>query len=217
MFWNLKFLIHWSIFRLAALAFLFFSSQMSVAAGQEETRKFQEVLSGWKTMSRETLASPGYAGVIKNLKAEARSSTNGPERAILLRLDDPEIIDVCLVDLRTADPSNPSRRAAAVVLLQKFANPTVIPRLADDLNRSESPDIIILGGVGLSPHSVEAAMIIRGIISRSSLFSPAVRKWSDDLMPIDEEVRGPIRTWWKLNKPAIERGDYQAVVVPPSS
>ena len=98
--------------------------------------------------------------------------------------------------------------------LQESGRPEVIPMIAPTLFLGEDYEE---GGYDVRriPHSFYTATVIRNLIKRSTVFSPEVLRWVQEIHPkTKEEViecRQIFREWWKENEQHFQKKQYEAV------
>lgn len=198
-----------SLVLLAFLSLLFSEIWGAFAATPETMAKLNAAIGNWKSITPEILLKPDNADLLAELRLLAKDTRYTSARVPLIKLGDEEVIASCLEQLRAQQTNG---RSSAVNQLSFSGNPKIIPMLAGDLNKEESPEIVFLGDRGTTPVSMAAASVIKSIILTSPVFSVEVKEWAKSLPKVSVNLRSGLRNWWEVNKEAIERGDYQWVV-----
>ena len=166
------------------------------------------MMENWKAITPDLLRAPENAPVIEELKRIADRRPASTAVVLLLRYGDDETVKRSLMQLRA---QSPRARGSADRDLSLAANPATIQLIEHDLNKDESPKMIFFEDVAVAPTSMAAASVIKATILESPVFPPEVKEWAKRLPKVSVGLRDGVRAWWKVNKAAIERGDYQAV------
>ena len=194
---------------------LFFVFDACVTLAEEKIRdetthaKVDAMFGNWRAITPEILRAPENAAVIEELKRIADRSPASIAVVLLLRQGDEQTVQRSLAQVRAESPRD---RDSAARDLSSAANPSIIRLLERDLNKEESPKWIRFEDVVILPPSMAAASIIKATILESPVFSPSVKEWARSLPQVSAGLRDGVRVWWKVNKEAVERGDYQSVV-----
>ena len=175
----------------------------------ETSAKVNAMLGNWNAITSDVLQAHENARAIEGLRELARRNPSSIAVVLLLRYGDEESVQRLVAQLHVV---NPGKRNAAMRDLSLAANPELFPLLAGDLSRQESADLIIFGDTGMLPLSLASASIMKATILESSVFPAEVKDWAKRLPKVSGGLRDGVRAWWKVNKAAIERGDYQSVV-----
>ncbi|MDQ3620913.1 MAG: hypothetical protein M3463_00255 [Verrucomicrobiota bacterium] len=176
---------------------------------RETKVKLDAAIGNWKAITPELLQDPANSDLLQELRVLARNPLQTAARVPLIKLGDEEVINSCLEEYRVTTPNS---RGSAMTQLGLAGNPKVIPLLAADLNIEESPQRIFFEDHGMLPLSMASAAIIKAIVLNSAVFSDEVKAWAGRLPRATPGLRDGVRVWWAINKAALERGDYQAVV-----
>lgn len=179
------------------------------APNQDAQAKAAAMIEDWKAITPKLLQAPENVPVINQLKTIAQERPASTAVVLLLRYGDEQTVQRLLTQLRAKTPRD---RGSAVQDLSLAAKPQLIRLLDRDLLREESSELVFLGDTLMLPVSMAAASIIKATIIEGPVFSPDVKEWAKGLPKVSGGLRDGIRAWWKINKAAIERGDYQAVV-----
>lgn len=179
------------------------------AVRTETKAKLDAALGNWRAITPDILRKPENADLLSELRKLAKNVDESPARVPLLKLGDADVIESCLKEYRTEDPNS---RRSAMSQLRAASNPDIIPLLASDLSRNESTTMIFFEDNGMLPLSVAAATVIRTTVLESPRFSREVKEWARQLPAMSDGLRDGMRVWWKVNKDAIIRKDYEAVV-----
>ncbi len=95
-------------------------------------------------------------------------------------------------------------------LRRNCAQPRFLPFLTADLLIEEpATRRVVHGDVALERRSVDAARIMRGILTRSEAFSGEVRTWAEQLDVGNRgRIRSVMREWWQRNSVHVIQGEY---------
>ncbi len=188
------------------------ASHQLTAQTANSSLKVTRALQNWRSITPQDLSQPDNADLLADLRKLAIAKHQTSAVVPLIKLGDPEIINLCIDDF---DMDQPSHRNKASKQLAVAANPQVIPLLIARLQKDESSKTVYLGEESILPVSVAAASIIKDILATSPVFAPEVKHWVTQLPVTSAELRQNIRKWWLINKLAMEAKNY-ATVVPPS-
>lgn len=181
----------------------------TMAADLALQTRLKVILDNVESVTPEVLQRAENADLLQELRSMATDKNQIAARALLIRLGDEALIQSSLNQLRSNNPRGPLRE------LRLAANPIVIPLLATDFNRDESPDLITKTyDVVEMPLSMNAAWIVKETIIKSPVFSQAVKEWARGLPTYMPGLRTGIRAWWTLNQTALVQQNYAAVVAP---
>ncbi len=175
----------------------------------ETNAKLDAALRDWRVVSPAILQEPENAELLMELRSLAKDPRQQVARVPLLKLGDADVIQSCLKEYRTEHPNS---RRSAMSQLRAASNPDIIPLLASDLSRNESTTMIFFEDNGMLPLSLAAATIIKATVLESPVFSREVKEWARQLPAMSDGLRDGMRVWWEVNKDAIMRKDYEAVV-----
>jgi hypothetical protein len=198
---------------LIALLFVTVASLAAKAAGADSVYKqIDAVMRNWRSITPEYLHDPANSALLTELRREAHDSSEERVRALLLKIDDPEITSLCLAEFQANQWAHGDEIALS-------GNPKQILALAPPLFQEESAAAKRLPQgeevMRISPLSVRAACAIRGLILNSTAFSPAVVTSAKNAFEIgkinSETLRARVRSWVTQNRQALEAGDYSAV------
>jgi hypothetical protein len=191
---------------LNVLSFACIHVDASAPLGDSERLNSQDATLGqwlkeWPT--KEILLAPKNIFALEQLKKLSSPSA----RILLLRAGDPQTIEFYLKEFRRVE-----RREMAVIDIIASANLELIRLLGEYLPSDEPTEYVKVGPEGrpVVVTSKGAALAIQGIVIKSPEFSDAVREWAKQLGY--GAVRAQMQAWWKLNRQALIRGNYKAVV-----
>ncbi|MCE9609950.1 MAG: hypothetical protein K8R23_07045 [Chthoniobacter sp.] len=193
------------------IAFLIFNFAVAQALSPEEIARLNDAVANWKTLTPEYLRLPENATLLVELRQRAKNTSRNDVRVPLLRMDDADTVQSVFKELHS---EYWSRRRSATSQLTFAANPKLLPMLVDDLMKDANPKVELIDGDINSPStSVVAAKIIRAAVLNSPVFSADVKAWAQALPSSNPAVLTEgVRVWWKLNREALEKGDYHSVL-----
>jgi hypothetical protein len=174
-------------------------------------RKVTAIQSNWRAVTPEILLSPDNAEAIPVLREIAKHSHDVPSRILLLNINDPEIIQLCLAGYRT---ERPGTRRSATGYLERSTNAKIIALIGDDLDRAESSEPKWFEDTAMLPLSVAAAGVIQGIIANSPSFQQDLKTWVKSVPLAPEESRQAMRLFWAQNKDLLVAAQYDLVRPP---
>jgi hypothetical protein len=185
------------------------SAKNAMARTPETETKLKGALANFQAVTPEMLQDPQNADLLQELRMMATDSDQTAARVPLIKLGDETVIESCLQRLYS------ERQKTAMNQLILACNPRVISLLARDFNREETAQSTLAGGDQLKfPVSMNAALIVKRTILKSPVFTREVKAWAKGLPEFSPDLRSGIRTWWELNKAALLRENYAAVVIP---
>lgn len=189
---------------------LFFSfSEKANGVSPETQEKLNLILADSKTFTRESLNLFENAELLQELRRIANETDVAAAKIPLIRIGDEDVINATLNELHT---NQSTRRRSPSYQLGMAGNPDIIPRLIADLQREENADEDLSGEIGITPLSSAVTTIMIMIVRESPAFTPQVKEWASQLPQASNDRRAGIRLWWTLNKDALLRKDYQAVI-----
>ena len=208
--------------RLIAASLITFVIFNTVKGADSESFQTDTIWKNWKSTTSESLRNPANSKVIPVLRKYARDSADQRAQVLLLNLQDPEIVSFCNRDFHKAD--RPYDRAAAANTFALCSEPQLMLLFIDDLNRAESTKSSRVAAgeevVRITPLSVLATEVIRGIIIHSPQFTQSVKDWAASLPKGSERIedrdkaRTLVRLFWQQNEPLLRSQRYTEVRPP---
>lgn len=179
-------------------------------------RRVDDLMKNWKSVKPDILRDPAHADVVNALRQRAKRVGYRDVRALFLKLDDPEFTSSRLSEFKINSRQDPGEDFI------ESGNPKLILALADALFTEESaePQNFPNGDEvrRVSPLSVRAAHVIRGIVLANPAFKPSVKTWVRSLRVLSsqnaERSRAEMRMWFTANRRLLEAGNYAAVKAP---
>ena len=178
-------------------------------------RQADNLVSNWKSVPPDFARDPKNAKALEVIRTRARIPGEVRARTLLLKVGDPETVAKRLAEFEIT----PLDRGQDIAL---SGNPQLILELANALFKEENVTTQKLPAgeesVRMLPLSARAAMAIRTLILRSSVFNPSVKAWAKNLREIGaeniEQTRKSIRAWVKMNRGVIQNGRYADAKIP---
>jgi hypothetical protein len=179
-------------------------------------RKVDDLMKNWKSVKPEFLRDPANADVVNAVRKRAERVGYRDVRALLLKLDDPGFTSFRLSEFKKSEPLSDGAD------MVKSGNPKLILVLADALFQEESAQIGKFPDGDhpryVTPLSVRAAFVIRGIVLENPAFDSSVKTWARSLREVGsrhaERTRAEVRAWFTANRRLLEAGNYRAVKAP---
>lgn len=193
------------------MALLFaLATNCRTARSQDLDARVDAVIRNCRNVTKEFLQTPENADIVARLRQRAVGTMrDGRSILLLLRMDDPETVRFCVEKLAE------DQELGGYFVTSE--NPRLILVLEPALFREESAKYQGEGRFRLWPYSVRAAWVVHDLITASAAFSPEVKEWNQTVQfgtTEGEAGRQQIRDWMRLNKAALEAGNFAAAKAP---
>jgi hypothetical protein len=202
------------------LVTLSFSLAQSAEPNTPMYARVDAILRNWKSGPPESLRDPSNSDLLAELRRKAQEPSERRVRVILLELQDPEIVQLCLGEFHEE-----STRTDAAGTFALCNEAELILLFIGDLNREEGTKSSNLPAgeevARITPVSVQATKVIQGIIAHSPQFNQSVKAWAAALPTLGQRVddrdsaRNAVRAWWNQNESLLRAKQY-AQVQPPN-